>query len=206
MSLESGREAGIGHSLTDDVTGMVSGVVLASLSMYILASAGLVTGQTAGVALLLSHVTGWNIGLVFFLVNLPFYVFAMLRMGWGFTLRTFVAVALLSALTAMAPALMPLGPVHPVAAAVCGAVLAGVGLVVLFRHRASLGGIGILGLYLQQRTGFRAGWFQLIVDAVIFACALAVLDLWQVVVSAGGALLLNVLVALNHRSDRYIAR
>ena len=44
----------------------------------------------------------------------------------------------------------------------------------LFRHGASLGGIGIVALMLQDRLGWRAGWVQLAFDAVLFAASFLV--------------------------------
>ena len=48
---------------------------------------GLLTGGTAGVAFLIHYATGWNFGLVFFAINLPFYGLAWKRMGKRFTLQ-----------------------------------------------------------------------------------------------------------------------
>jgi uncharacterized membrane-anchored protein YitT (DUF2179 family) len=84
-------------------------------------------------------------------------------------------------------------------------MISGAGLLALFRHRASLGGIGVLRVYLQDRFGIRAGWIQMAVDAVIFALALMLLDIGEVAYSLVGAVVLNTVVAVNHRRDRYIA-
>jgi uncharacterized membrane-anchored protein YitT (DUF2179 family) len=78
-------------------------------------------------------------------------------------------------------------------------------LLALFRHGASLGGVGIMALYLQDRTGFKAGWTQMIFDACVFALALALRDWRTVAWSALGALVLNMVIAINHRRDRYVA-
>ena len=85
-----------------------------------------------------------------------------------------------------------------------GGLLAGIGILILIRHGASLGGIGIVGLYIQDATGFRAGWVQLIFDAIIFAIALFMLDPWAVAWSFLGALVANLTIAINHRRDRYV--
>ena len=50
--------------------------------------------------------------------------------------------------------------------------LMGIGMLMLFRHRTSLGGINILALYLQDKHGLRAGFVQLGIDAVILLIAL----------------------------------
>ena len=81
----------------------------------------------------------------------------------------------------------------------------GAGLLAIFRHRASLGGVGVVALYLQDRTGFRAGWTQLLVDLVVFALAWLTLPAAAVLYSLAGALVLNLVIAINHRRDRYVA-
>ena len=93
----------------------------------------------------------------------------------------------------------------PVGAALAGGCT-GLGLIVLFRHGASLGGVGVLALFLQDRLGFRAGWTQLIFDAFLFSAAVFVLDPLLVVWSLFGAVVVNLIIAVNHRRDRYVAR
>src|SRR5690606_3902136 len=131
----------------------------------------LVAGSTAGLALLLDYVTGFGFGPLFFVINLPFYALALLRMGWPFTLRTIGAVALVSLLSGLVPHWLEITRVEPLFAALAGGALMGLGILLLFRHRASVGGINILSLYLQDRFGIRAGYFQLGVDAVILLSA-----------------------------------
>ena len=78
------------------------------------------------------------------------------------------------------------------------------GLLALFRHRTSLGGIGAVSLDLQDRLGIKAGWVQMGFDAVLFTAALAVLPWDRVLWSAVGAAALNLVIAINHRRDRYV--
>jgi hypothetical protein len=49
--------------------------------------------------------------------------------------------------------------------AVMSGLLAGTGILILMRHQASLGGLGALAFYLQQRRGWRAGTVQMLCDA-----------------------------------------
>lgn len=193
------------HSLLEDAIAFVIGTMMCSFSVAILGHLGLITGQTAGLALLLSYAGGWPFGLVFFVVNLPFYVLALLRMGLRFTLKTFVAVGLVSAQMAVVPELVQFEALEPVYGAALAGIMAGAGLLILFRHGASLGGIGVLALLLQEKTGLQAGWTQLIVDALIFIAAFTVIAPDLVALSLFGAVLTNVAIAMNHRRDRYTA-
>jgi uncharacterized membrane-anchored protein YitT (DUF2179 family) len=194
------------HSLIEDAQGLVFGSAMAALGIVLLTHLGLVTGQTAGLAVLISYATGWGFGPVFFVVNLPFYWFGYRRFGLGFTLKTFVAVGLLSGFSMIAPNWLRLAYLDPVAGAVLFGLVSGAGLLALFRHGASLGGVGIVALSVQERTGLRAGWVQLGFDVVLFSVALFVLqDMWLVALSALGAVVVNLTIAINHRRDRYIA-
>jgi uncharacterized membrane-anchored protein YitT (DUF2179 family) len=193
------------HSLFEDAQGVFTGTVLASLGVMLLAKAGLLTGGVAGMAFLLHYAFGWSFGLGFFLINLPFYWLAYKRLGLAFTLKTFAAIGLLAILSEYHPKLLEIGSVNPIWAAVLGGLLIGMGMLALFRHRASLGGVGIMALYLQDRFGWRAGLVQLAIDLVILALSFLVASPFIVFCSVIGALALNFFIAVNHRTDRYIA-
>ncbi|MGI1661718.1 YitT family protein [Palleronia sp. KMU-117] len=196
----------IEHSLTEDAMAFVVGTALCALGLLFLTHAGLITGQTAGLGVLLSYVTGWSFGAVFFVVNLPFYILAWRRMGPRFTVKSFIAVALVSGMSEVLPELLVIERLDPPLAAFLAGAVTGLGLIVIFRHGASLGGVGVLALYLQDRIGLQAGWTQLAFDACLFAAALAVLDPGLVLWSLMGAVVANTIIAVNHRKDRYIGR
>ncbi|APO66279.1 hypothetical protein IE4872_CH00618 [Rhizobium gallicum] len=193
------------HSLFDDAQGLVAGSMLAVLGVSLLSSAGLLAGGTAGMAFLLHYATGWSFGLCFFAVNLPFYYLAFRRLGPAFTVKTFVAIALTSVLSEIAPRFIGLSHVDPVAGALFGGLVIGAGMLALFRHRASLGGIGILALYIQDRFGWRAGFVQLGFDGLVLALSFFVASPFIIACSVLGAVVLNLTLAINHRKDRYIA-
>ncbi|MEF2550408.1 YitT family protein [Aurantimonas sp. A2-1-M11] len=207
MASDLGRWAATAthHSPLEDAQGIVTGALMVTIGLSILAHLGFVTGGTAGLALIVSYATGWNVGVVFFVVNLPFYGLAIRRLGWAFTIKTFLAVACLSVLTALQPHYFTLGAVYPLVGAVLGGMLIGFGLLALFRHRASLGGVGILAIYLQDRMGWKAGLTQLAIDLTILALSFAVADPVAIAYSIIGAVVLNLSLSVNHRPDRYIA-
>jgi len=194
------------HSLLDDAQSLLVGTLLVALSVHLLKSAGLVTGQIAGLSLVLSYASGVNFGVLFFALNLPFYWLAIRRIGRAFTLKTFCAVALLSLFSEAMPSVLTIGTIQPVAGAILAGVSAGAGLLALFRHGASLGGVGIVAFWLQETRGIRAGWIQLGFDAMVFALAFGVIAPLTVLSSLVGAATLNVIIATNHRRDRYVAK
>ncbi|TDT34015.1 YitT family protein [Naumannella halotolerans] len=192
------------HSLAENIVGFVTGIVLAAFGLAMLRAIGAVTGGTAGLSLLLGQLTPLGFPVLFSLVNLPFAVLAVLQRGWAFTLRTALAIVCVSLMSAWNAAVLPLADFPPLYGVLLGNLICGVGLLVLFRHGASLGGFNIVALVLHDRTGFRAGWTLMIFDSCVVLLSLTVLDWPMVLLSALGALVLNLVIALNHRPGRYI--
>ncbi|MHC6593362.1 YitT family protein [Arthrobacter sp. C152] len=192
------------HTVVEDVLGILTGTFAASLGLFLLKSSAAVTGGTAGLALLLSYTVPLPFGIIFFTVNLPFFGLAIWKKGWNFALRTGAAIALVSVMASLHPA--ALGPLHidPIYGVLGGNLLAGVGLLILFRHKSSLGGFNILALLLQEKLKWRAGYVQMVLDVAIVLSALALVPPMMVLVSAAGATLLNLILALNHRPGRYL--
>jgi uncharacterized membrane-anchored protein YitT (DUF2179 family) len=195
----------IQHSLIEDAQGMAFGVAIAAVGMHILTFMGFVAGQTTGVAALISYATGWPFPWVYLGVSVPFLWFGWRRIGPRFAIKTLIAVASLSILTSYLPQWMTFSTIEPAFAAPLFGAMFGIAALAVVRHGGSFGGISILWILLQDRTGFRAGYAQLFSDAVIFAAALLILPAQTVAWSFLGAVVFNLFLAVNHRKDRYIA-
>ena len=191
------------HTFFEDAQAIFTGTLFVSLALILVAQVRLLTGSTAGVAFVLHYATGISLGKLFFAINLPFYWFAWRRMGREFTFKTFVAISLLSALAEWSPKLFAIERLHPGYAAVLGGLLLGSGCLFLARHRASLGGVTILSLYLQQSRGWRAGKVQMGIDCVIVLLALTVVEPSRVAYSVLAAVVMNLFIAVNHKPGRY---
>ena len=192
------------HSVAEDVQGMVLASLVAALGMSLFAQGGVMIGGMAGVSLLLHYALGWNFGLVFVLSNLPFYWIAVRRMGWEFTLKTFLAVGACGLLTDLLPRWAGYAYMDTLYSALVGGALCGLGILFFIRHRASLGGVGILAVYLQRERGWSAGKVQLAFDAVLMCAAFLVLAPSKVLYSALGSLVLSLVLMFNHRPNRYM--
>lgn len=192
------------HSLIEDALAIVLGTLMVSFGVMMLKQAGTLTGSTAGIAFLISYLTHLSFGSAFFLINLPFYWLAVRRMGWEFTIKTFCAVGLVSLFTHLHPMFIHFSALNPFYATLFGNVVMGIGFIVLFRHKASLGGINILALWLQDRIGLRAGKLQMAVDTCVVLASLFVVSLPILLASIAGAVILNLIIAMNHRPGRYM--
>ncbi|WP_076504225.1 YitT family protein [Pseudacidovorax sp. RU35E] len=192
------------HALWEDALAIASGTLLISMGVALFTTAGLLTGGTAGIAFLLHYGSGASFGTLFFLLNLPFYWLAWRKLGLAFTVKTFLAVASLSSLSVWQPTLLHFDRLQPLYAALAGGLVTGTGFLILFRHRCSLGGIGILAIWLQEKKGWRAGQVQMAFDCLIVATAFALVEPQRVMLSIAGAVALNAVLAINHKPGRYL--
>ena len=119
------------HLLHEDIFAMLIGTMLVSLGIVLYAEATLTTGSTAGLALLLQYGTGIPFGWLFFAINLPFYVLAVLRMGWPFAIKTFASVGLVSFFTAHIPDWLDIASIEPLYGIRAGYFQLGVDAVIL---------------------------------------------------------------------------
>ena len=192
------------HSHLEDAMAMVIGTFLISFAMLLMQQAHTLTGGTAGFALLVHYATGIKFGVIFFLINIPFYYLAYKRLGMQMVIKTMIAVALLSVLTELHPHFIHLDGITPVYGTVLANLLIGIGFLILFRHRSSLGGFNLLALYLQERYGISAGKVQMGLDISVLLASTMFINVPLLVISILGAVVLNLILMINHRPDRYV--
>ncbi len=82
----------------------------------------------------------------------------------------------------------------------------GLGMLILFRHQTSLGGFNVLVLYLQEKFGLSAGKLQMGIDISILVASFFLVSPMVLALSVFGAVLLNLVLAMNHKPGRYSGR
>jgi uncharacterized membrane-anchored protein YitT (DUF2179 family) len=192
------------HSIFDDLFGLLSGSILFSVGLSILHSSGVLTGGAAGLALLIANNTGAQVGTIYLLIGIPFFFLALWKKGWRFTLRSTLNVAFVSYLTNEMPKIFVLQIENKFVATIIANVLLGVGMIVIFRHFSSLGGFNVIALLAQERLNIKAGYVQLGLDGVVLLIGLSFYSPQIVLISLVGDGILNMCLAINHRSDRYV--
>ena len=193
------------HTIAEDAYGLVSGVLFAAVGIAMLKAAGLVTGGIAGIALLVSYVIPAPVGLLFMLINLPFFLFAYVFMGRRFTVKSLIGSALIMGLLQLVPFVFVLQFVHPAFAALIGGTLCGMGVLAFARHGAGMGGTGIVTLWLYKKFGINAGRSQMAIDSVILLVSLLVVAPKLVGWSALSGVALSGMMMTWHRPGRYLS-
>lgn len=191
------------HSYFEDLQALLIGTSLAALGITFFKTAGLLIGGTAGLAFLGQYASTYTFSEVFFVINLPFYILSYQRLGRSFTLKTFISVFLLSIFVELSASLIQFSSLNPFYAAIIGGLLIGAGLLILFRHGASLGGLSILAQYLSQKYAISIGKFQMAVDCIVVFLAIFIIDWTAIALSIAGAISLNLILVINHKPGRY---
>ncbi|MEP0072252.1 MAG: YitT family protein [Marinomonas sp.] len=181
---------------------ILEGCILVALGLHILNSAGLLISGTAGAGMILLRLTDLSFGQLFFLLNLPFYILAWYTLGRDFTLRTFASVSLLSILSELMKYYAVLS-IHPLLSATLGGLLVGFGLIILFRHNTSLGGLNILSVYLERKFNIHASKTTLIADIFVLIAAITFLDLTHLGLSLIAFVLLSSVVGRYHKPPKW---
>jgi uncharacterized membrane-anchored protein YitT (DUF2179 family) len=130
----------------------------------------LLDGGIVGISIILSHLTGLQIGLFIFLLNIPFFFIGYKQIGKTFALSTVLGITVLSICTYF---------LHPVArftddlllATVFGGIVLGIGVGLVIRYGGSLDGTEILAILFSSKTAFSVGEIIMFFNIMIFTIA-----------------------------------
>ena len=127
-------------------------------------------GGLTGVAMILKHLWGWDIGITSLILNIPLFIVGYKAMGRIFAFRSLVATILFS----LAIDMMPLNPipVEPILGTLYGGILLGVGLDFILRGGATTGGTDMVARLVHKYLPFMSvGMFLFLIDCVVVVAA-----------------------------------
>ncbi|MDR7072232.1 YitT family protein [Fictibacillus barbaricus] len=161
---------------------ILAGLFLTAAGMKILNIHSLTFGGTAGIATLGSFLSDWSWGILFLIVNLPFFILSIKKLGWTFSITTFLCIFLVSAITDLLSFIhFPI--VAPFLASILAGSLIGVGVSLVLNSGASLGGIHILALYLEQKREINRGLTLFVTDFIIVSSAMVIVGFHNAFIS-----------------------
>ncbi|MGO4889063.1 YitT family protein [Anaerobacillus sp. MEB173] len=185
------------------------GCLLTSIGVIILKHSNIVTGGTAGLSLSVAYLFTLPFAVVFFLINIPFYIFSVLRMGWNFTLSTIFSITILSLMTGI-DVLLPNFTIPIWIGSILGGFIIGIGVSILFMNGASLGGANILALYLQKKFNFNPGKTNFVFDFIVVLTSIYTIGLVRGIFSIISIAIMarvisyfkNEIATRNHATDK----
>lgn len=129
-----------------------------------------IDGGITGISIMLSHVTGIQLGIFLFLLNLPFVYLGYKQMGKTFAISTVYGIIVLSIFTSL---------FHPVPAftddillaTIFGGMILGIGVGIVIRSGGALDGTEILSLVVTKKVPFSVGQIIMFINFFILGAA-----------------------------------
>ncbi len=163
----------------------------AGINLFIV-PAGLYTGGIMGICQVIRTLMVENLhmnfgtmdiaGIIYYLINIPIFILAYLKLGVKFFVKTLITVTMSTVFLSMIP---PIAIVEDVmAACVVGGIVSGVGIGIILRMGSSSGGMDVAGVLLTKwKRDFSVGKVNLLVNLVLYAACLFLFDVEIVVYS-----------------------
>src|SRR5512143_1650395 len=138
--------------------------------------ADLASGGVSGISQLVNHFTGWPIGAMVFVGNLPLFALGWRFLGGPrFAFRSALAVASFSLVTDLIPRLrlLPTAGITDdiLLNSLYGAIVSGVGYGLVYRARATSGGSDIIARILNHYRSIPMTQSYLLVDSLVILAA-----------------------------------
>lgn len=129
-----------------------------------------IDGGITGISIMLSHITGLKLGIVLFVLNLPFVYLGYKQIGKTFALSTIFGILLLSIFTML---------LHPVPAftddillaTFFGGMVLGLGIGLVIRYGGALDGTEILAILINKKVPFSVGEIVMFFNLFILSAA-----------------------------------
>ena len=146
---------------------IVLGLMFASLGYRLfLVPNDIAAGGFTGLGQLINAFTGWPVGMIALVLNLPLFALSMRRLGLGFGLRSLLSMIALSLLIDYLP--VPSVTDDALLSSVFGGVMAGFGFGLILRGDATTGGSDMLGKVINDHFPiFSIGAITFAVDALV---------------------------------------
>jgi uncharacterized membrane-anchored protein YitT (DUF2179 family) len=151
------------------------GAIISAIAVIVFeAPFNIAPGGVSGLAIIINSYTGWPIGTMVLIGNIPIQIIAYRMLGGWKVVATTVYVVVVYSL--LIDVLTPLFPTTGVSDdiflnAVFGGIVGGIGAGLVFRAGGSLGGTSTLGRILQERYGIPLSSSTLYTDSAVIVLA-----------------------------------
>ena len=131
-------------SITLDLLTIIAGTVITAVALNMMTiPAGLLAGGLTGIAQFINHFFSINVGVFYFILNIPLMIAAYKYLGKKFSIYTILSITLLSTFLYIIP-IQHLWTDNTLLAAIFGGTLNGIGCGIVLRRGGSQGGLDIL--------------------------------------------------------------
>lgn len=165
---------------------IVIGAVIAAYGLEaVLIPNNVIDGGVTGLSIMGAHLFGIPLGVLLFVLNIPFVYLGYKQVGKTFALMSIVGIAALSISTVLLHDVKTiLGPDDSLLIVLAGGILLGVGIGIVLRNGGALDGSEVLAVLLSRKIPFSVGDIILFINAFIFIGASFIFGLESALYSA----------------------
>ena len=140
----------------------------------------IVDGGIIGISMMTAYKTGLPLGILIVLLNFPFILMALKKLGKSFVFYTFISTIMLGISTTLVPILMQHKEIHnPFLACIFGGVILGIGVGLILRNHGSTDGTEMVAVTFAKKTPFSVGEIIMFFNLFIFFAAGFVYSSWE---------------------------
>lgn len=152
-----------------DTVYYIVGSVFYSLGLYTFAlNAHFSPGGVSGLSIIINHYTGFPIGVVALVLNIPLIIICLKIIGRSFLLKSIWVMVISTVFLDIIFPLMPTYSGNPLLAAMFTGIFLGSGMAIIYMRGASTGGIDFVIMAVKKKNPhFSIGQITLAVDALI---------------------------------------
>ena len=145
-------------------------IVAIALEMFLLPNK-IIDGGVIGISMMASYLTGANLGMLIFVINIPFIILAYKSLGQKFVLNTFFAVSALAIATNVVSQFRHVTE-DLLLVTIFGGILLGLGVGLILRSNASLDGTEMVSIVLTRKLKIvSVGELLMFINLFIYATA-----------------------------------
>ncbi len=153
------------------ITFILLGAILVAVALEIfLVPNEVIDGGIVGISIIFAHLSGLNLGVLLFVLNLPFFFIGYKQIGKTFALSTLLGVIVMSVGTNLLHSVPGLTD-DPLLAAVFGGIILGIGVGLVIRNGGSLDGTEILAILFNKKLPLSVGQTVMIFNLFILGSA-----------------------------------
>ena len=168
------------HLLHKYLTIVIGCVLYAAGFQFFLYPNNITSGGVVGTAMIVNQLTGFPVGVMTILLNMPLFIIAWRHFGPVFLIGSLAGMSLSSVLVDVFAGFGIMATDDPMLAAVIGGVIKGAGLGIIYYVGATTGGIDIVVKILRRRlASVNFGTIMLLLDTVIIAAYAMVLGRYE---------------------------
>lgn len=189
-------------TLLPDLASMVVGGIIWALGINIFTVPNdIAPGGATGIATVINHFTGFPVGVIIIIINIPLFILAFFFVGKRFTLKTAAAIVITSVILDVMGTFLPTFTEDKLLASIFGGVLSGVGLGIIYTRGIATGGSDLLARLIDERvSAISYAQTILLIDFIVVAAAAIAFADWR------SALYAVITIALNSSlADRLLA-